>query len=730
MDIHLRSIITDKITRPTKLRTPFRSPVSTDEGKAHLKETRAIQDHTLPFIERTNQYYSKVLSWIKANPSDSLIVDAIKAVYVFKDREPDDTYNLANTEEGHQNLVSKLIDKDIKTLFLIGPRGSGKTFYLNYLMNTEADNLYNNNRMTVYRAEISKLYRYNIVRTANNQAPLSLRDYFYLHITYVTYKYKNRTPLWNEVMTNQQYCLTNTALSILTRPENSTKYKDSIIGNPNLIHNYYDQFMKDIETVRLNSKASKDIIFNIIESKHGLPICHLLAESILKTTYNKNFMPLLVFDGLDNIEYHLYPKLYNKLMAEIIEFCFNNDDLCNPFDSKVIISLRNETFEHLRKLRRDYFHRNHAKFYLKEHNLQNILTVKANAAVTPNCRYFSNIKAENDINFSEGVNSLKENEKAWFKIASTSDYDTKFKDFAERYLSKIVTANRDIIQKSGLPNTLIPEDGSSFLEIMYNWNLRQFIYNFINIFRYVMLFETKSNLTTGKDYLLIEGQLLNGNIYLNSNEGAEFGACIPNIFWFNSESANGVWHGLCLYRILQLLNQKPYRKQHLYKFLTNNFRYSNKIIDERFDIGVTYGLITCEYYENCNAIKYYLTKKGKLFLRFPFLDINQFYYMALDTPLSDHAINSSCMVSYHTNKGRFWRQFIEACTLTSITLVRHILHQHKLEMKKKNTLEKIFKFPNIFPDLLIDGIAGQMKNLEVINKNRYDDLIADMRGAV
>lgn len=722
----LRNTMDEKSSLDIKMNQIYEHPVHTPAGEMHLGVTRSIRHRSYFFVESVVRYYESVYGWIKANPSENDVVDAIKAVFVFRPKKTTEAMNVVNTPQGHETFMETLKNDRIQTMFLIGKRGSGKSFYLNYLMNTEIDNLYHSDKMVVYRMDVAKLYRHNII--AKKTGIWSLEDYLYMHIPYLTLKYQNRALLWQDIFQDKDGEISLILTQVLSSEKN--------LGGKNRlettnIHEAYIEMVERLERRHALEPNRKEVVCQIREDSQGQISSHVLARAILRYTRDKQYTPVLVFDGIDNIDYHSHPKIYNNFIDQLLVYCFN-DDKQNRFDTKIVISLRDETYMHLLKLRQNYFNRNHEVFYVLEHDVGDILSRKCRVAADPKCEYF--LSRKKSLKFEDNLARLPEEEQRTFPVHTLTGFDEMFSDFQLRFLSRLRAVNERFIPKD-LQDEFRKNPTNTLLEFFYDNNLRQLTHNFINGFRYFLFVTQNSKLFDEqkrqilKDYIIREGQLLNGNMHLDSSFPYEFGQCIPNMFWFEREQASGVWHGLCLYRLLQLLNFREFEKEKLVVVLSSRLNYKRAVVLERFEAALTYGLVTSSYNSRRNVITYQISKKGKLILTYPFLDIDVFYYMALDTPMVKSAADTSAMISYHDNSVRFSEHYTEACILTSITLIRHIKAQQRIEENKGREYGRVFSLPAEFPGVLISGMIGKA---EVIRKfsggYRFDALKAKIEG--
>ncbi len=478
----------------------------------------------------------------------------------------------------------------------------------------------------------------------------------------------------------------------------------------------------------------KEQIRDLLWDKERFMLTSLLADVILSYLKDTEFQPVLIIDGIDNIDYYEYTHHYNDLINQVRTYCFQ-DDKKNKYNSKFIISLRDETYAHIRHLSQNYFQTVEPQiFRVRVNNPAEILKQKVLVALQPTCEYFidkrthSTSKIENYFKDVEQVNFKKDSVDQFVK-----DVDATFKSFYSDFLNQMIAAIQSIIPDDF---HIKISDEQSLFRYFYNWNLRQFLSNFINTYKYYKLWQEKNkHIKEGRSYVLTEGQLLNGSLYIDTkNQPFEFGKCIPNFFWFDESKPLKKWHGLCLLRILQFLRvAKHVFENEVFDSVQKLFEYDLEIIKKRFYFALSHGLIECNLSEDLKFKTFKLSAKGDFLIDYIFFDINLFYYIALDTPLSKDYLDRSNYIRIHENNDEvYWDSYIESCVLTSLTLIRHVLTQHERERGLLTDSDHhTCSLPDHFPRLLVRGIVSQvdrMKNFK--DKYRMEKLINDLQGII
>jgi hypothetical protein len=749
----IRKIIVTALNMKLNVHGDFMEPAKIPTAKNILGKEREIKNHLFKHSSLAHDYYEFVLGWIEGNPSKLNLTKAIEDAYIFcQEVGGADPSNLVNTAVGHNEFYALITECNPSTIFLVAPRGAGKTFYLNYLINTKSSDLLDD-KVIWFRADATKIYKknrelYEVIANLPDKEELyiSLLDYLYIQVIYVSFKYRKTNHILNEFWNPAN----NDALKSLIK-FCSIYGKFSQPVEQSLIIDNFKEFIKklalledkarvhvadDTKKTPISSGLKKQNVEEVLKLESNFISSKIYFYAILDFLAIKEYKVCFFIDGLDNIDFHRYIHFYNKLVSDVSSLCLSQDKL-NLLNSMFVLSLRDETFEHLKSFNPIFFGKKPIVFRIKEMVPSDILKGKVNMAVDPGSEYHSTNKEQTAFRIQDFLNKFPDKK---YKLTTIADFDKVFQKFATHFINNILTALRLKTPEQSQILKRAFENETTFFQYMYNWNLRDFIHNFLNIFIYYVLFHDKQqHIKEHRDYVLAEGQLLNGFLYLDTIEAEmsnELGNCIPNMFWFDKNFSHGTWHGLCQYRILQLLKWKISKeKEWIISYMLNNFNYSNEIISHRFFSAITNGLIYCEYNPNIRSRKYSLTEKGKLFLEFPFYDIDRFYYFALDTPFISDVLDNTNLTSFHINNGDgYWIQFIESSIITSITLIRHVLSQHKIEKDSHiEDFDKIFHLPSIFPSLIIDDMLIKLDYLRRIEEQRktsirYSQLVSTIQG--
>lgn len=735
-------LVENAISVNANLDDEYEIPVRMEIRKKFLGVEQKINEHINTCSSHIIRYFHNVMGWLPANPSKKEIIDAINSVYVFTDKKGTDPNNFVNTHEGHQKFQLEMTEgNDIQTFFLVGPKGSGKTFYLNYLVNTNNDYFYDN-KLIWFRADISKLYKHNITLDLKQNENIddvkyTLENYFNLHIVYVSTKYREKMKILDQFWKDKNGESTDL---ILDKWLSNTRFQE-IEEDPDQLIKKFKSFFDSIKIEEKNlfgqQSLEKDKVKRLVWGKKAIIRNDLLAEVIIDYLNWHNYKPLLIIDGLDNINYYSYEYYYQDILAQV-RALFLKDDKKNFYNSKTIISLRDETYHDLLQLSLSFFKNyNPSIFRIKTNDVEKIIRSKVDIAMKPKCSYYKQKKEYLNRKLAKLMESnscIKENEKQTTKELISSN-DKHFQSFANQFLDQMVSA----IKKT-IPIKYTDED----IDIMfvfrqfYNNNLRAFLNNFLNIYNYSCLFkEKKRYISSDRDYVLTEGQLLNGNLFLDTyNSQFEFGKCIPNLFWFNCYKHISKWHGLCLIRLLQLVKHKTYTENELMNMLYNLFGYPQDLAKYNIYYSISHGLMKCKFDYESNIKYFYITSKGIFLIDYELFSVDLLYFIAIDTPFAKCFCVDSKFLRFHTNEYHYWEYYIEACVITVISFIRHILTTHNNEMSKIKKSEtniniNIFNFTNYFPKLIIEGLVQHIMTLKKFkDTTRFEGLVHDIQNIV
>jgi len=661
--------------------------------------------------EMISDYYSCLHDGICANPSKEDVVTAFNSSYVlFKDSEGERN-NIINTELGMSEFYNRLtVDNIIKMIYIKGAKGTGKTSFLNYFLNNYTRKMERTDKTIWYRVDVTKIYdEWKSLNESERENKISLLGYLSVQIPFVTLKYEKQSIAFSNILEKIN--------------KNKAIYKAMEVTKK--------------EGVNLSKDSIRDVLTDITGK-----ISWQASYRMVKKAKELGYRICVFIDGIDNIDFRRNKLDYEEILKQLIGI-FHTSNRESIVD-KYIISIRGETYAHLRKRKPVFFrHKNSYEcFTIEPVNLHTLLEKKACAAEEPKGMliHSKNVNHTNNILKKEKEKEAEEgNEKGVFfeKYDTFQAFDKSFVDYSKKYTNRLITAFKNTLSKSPI------QDQNDLLIYLANNNIRDFTINFVNSYRMWLLFERKSN-NVPDDSRVLESLILNGRRYvdsMSSDNEQSLGYLLPNIFWFNSNESNGVWHGLCGYRILRYLNTplKP-EKDAIVSFLKREFKYNNSIVKERLNSFLKFGLVTFQSTSDNKNILYQITKKGKFLLLLTFSNIDVFYHFSLDTPLvagrvgielDDFDEFDTKEIEYHHRTGdNLWDGYLSSSIRTSCTLLRHILSYDKKELNeiadKKH--EEMFKVHQDYYAPLITGMSNKLERLKEVKRDIYEKMLLDFEG--
>jgi hypothetical protein len=339
--------------------------------------------------------------------------------------------------------------------------------------------------------------------------------------------------------------------------------------------------------------------------------------------------------------------------------------------------------------------------------------------------YFQFIRNEADTEFKKDEWLIKSG-------VERNKFDQAFKEFANSLPLALCKA-ADEMQ---IPFSLTSEN---IILHLFNENVRSFITNLLNSYRYKVLFEVKKQLMN-RPYVFLEGVFLDGSLYIDSTEKKEWRESFVNIFYHKRSTLSHIWHGLCGLRVLQLVLKGNRAKEDIIATLSQLFDYNPVIIEEFIQRFVQHGLIEPNSDIENPSVQYGITRKGQFLMHASLSNIDFLYFLSLDTPLKSDLLSKTNYVMVHK---KFWSNYTECCVKTAITMMRHInskLEQEYTLLGKKmqksevsTILCKYFRSINISFDRVLDQMVGMILSLEKDKDEgglRRETLMKDIQGLV
>jgi hypothetical protein len=161
----IRKMLDEIIRSPVPLGPTFIRPLSyfaEFSDRVHMGIGETIREHLHPTLLDILDHYERTMGWIRANPGVSHLVEAIRHLYIFPHPDGTESSFVVNLEANLKGFLNYLQDFRLETLchkaFLVGPKGIGKTYFLNYVLNLYSTDL-SVEKIFWLRVDGSKVYR-------------------------------------------------------------------------------------------------------------------------------------------------------------------------------------------------------------------------------------------------------------------------------------------------------------------------------------------------------------------------------------------------------------------------------------------------------------------------------------------------------------------------------------------------------------------------------------------
>jgi GTPase SAR1 family protein len=732
-----------------------------------------IESHMSYEENRLISYFSNIHGWIPANPSKKDTIEALNNLYV-KDTVGN-YFSLITGEEkasvfandlnpkNEHLLINDIIDTH-DFIILAGLKGVGKTTFVNWWLNNNTKDL-EKKKIFWFRVDASKLYK-----LWNDYEPImcDLFRYYKVHLIYVVSKYS---------MESEDY-------DINPHFANMIKKIGEIEKDKNIIH----VFQEIILRLQDNPKQTEQFFYKIFSEsmqqkltggarKSLLDYCDTLYDRIETYFLNKDLTMLFIVDGVDNISWKSGKKKYDILISDLAKYVSGSIEIPVKCKIKRLVVIRNETIADLFKVRpHDSHHRDNIIPFVCEicpPKIEKVLEKKAQVADKPK----SNIlKQEKESLLSDIIYAKKGNGKGEAINYLSSGLD-QYKDYSKSYFAGLAKAikykyafvdrlvtNNNWSYKPHLTNVNW-ENKDEILAILFNCNIRACVDNSIENYRTIQLAKKRSILGADSFMRLPIYLLTNGRFFLDTPHQAIRikGNSYPNIFWWDEEETLDTpyqWYGLCTLRLLQFASKNKVISSDLKEVIQTLFYYKPSIVESAFVRGIQYGLLnivpkksnsTSCMKDNNDSFIVTISQKGQFVLDYIFMYPEWLYICALDTPLDKKCVrNSKQLAIYRDLNLNFLTTYNVAFIKTLPTFIRHILTQHKIDMKKlktnvstylaDNPNNKIqcfldvndalstFNIPPFFTRLLGTALGGFYSKLIKRDYNAAKDLSNDILG--
>jgi len=132
--------------------TKYERPISYFKRFPRSHELEFSLDNYIPSGSKTViNYYQKLLGWIEANPSITELPRIMEEFYIKPSSDGSESKNVINLEDNFHrfhDFIKDFTPEKLKTDgYITGRKGIGKTYFLNYYLNTKTSELKKENIM-------------------------------------------------------------------------------------------------------------------------------------------------------------------------------------------------------------------------------------------------------------------------------------------------------------------------------------------------------------------------------------------------------------------------------------------------------------------------------------------------------------------------------------------------------------------------------------------------------
>lgn len=724
---------------PIQLNGPYEAPSRTSEGRRCLE----VENHQANFMHMIDslltRYYRSVFGHIYYDPRNRNCEEVFSELYV---EDQNEMSSFVNTKSGYDSFYDYLTsDKDKFLLILSANKGAGKTFFFNYFLSKNDKKLYEQFRIP-FVIDFFRIYEdfKSDINCVNN---IDFNAYVAVAYLIQTLMYKDEFPVLKVFW---ETCSVNHFVSAYNNEELLRKY----FSEPEAC---FDYFKEKITSVIIKEESyfipADPENPNAEMSRRIASTIKLMSDDCIKDTAisfvmalrlflrERGYSVILFLDGLDNLDYYRDRNIYDMVIKDIKETLFyeRNDKRITNF---YVLGVRSETYSKL-KVQHKYYSKGRFRFNISGVDINDLLLTKKRVAMKPRSKIFRNSRKDclvkvrkyrdriyKEIIDESEIDRNNQNEECInvttlkceisHKKNRSYSFEKQFSDLVNNFINRITKSIKEVY-KSDERYQIDEIDANYYdgayrrfvLEVLYNGNLRALLHNIININKNISL----KPQAVMRPYLYREGQLLNGLLYLNTEEEPFFfGQVIYNLFFFDNAIKIKKWNGLCSIRILQSLNVAT-DESDLRKVMVSLFEYDEDAVEYALSMLTQHGLVSCE--KEQNGVKFERTLKGTFVLNYVFVDPSVFYFLALDTPLNCDITAGGEKVHVHSNRAnerKFFVNFMPSMVPTNITMIRHILTTNKAELKgfSEKDIRK-YELPAHFPGVILDQIAHRLESM-------------------
>lgn len=605
----------------------------------------AINDTTKNIArESLIRYVDEVYTWIPLNPNKPEIREAIQDSMLLIDEQNEETKRLP-TEFGYKNLYNAItLETKIKTIYIHGNRGTGKTFCINYFLSKYHQDLCKEG-FTWFRVDVSKMWD---IKEKKNKL-YTVAQYLLAHMYYVIFEYARKDTVLNSFMSDVDGLDNSPYINYLKNiyQEEPAAYTECL--------SIWTKALTQFKNLNLKPNEKKSLVYaeklidNIVISLDEKSIKRLI-ETITDFLETKHHNVIFLIDGIDNIKYRKEEKNFQAFLEDIQ---YKLNDILTRY--KLVYSLRPDSFK--------------------------MSSIALGHELDENSRTFTIEQPDPKLLLIHKL-TLLSNQNTYFQSCREKAYETKLAS-ATPQINRFIEISNELIREINIEDEILTN---------YGGNLRSFLRNHIRACNYRARYEAlkQSRVLSDTEKLQIyrEGSMLAGHNYMYDHDTeAVKGKWLPNIFSIGSNDKDQ-WAGMITLRILQLIRDffGFFNSNQLFEVLHTLYGYNQQIFNEALNVCYDFRLIEIHAIDTIDdgqiVHRYKIGSKGKRMLNLiagDELTLSALYFMAQKTKFyfgpnleSDIQVVKNFPELLHNAHDPNERKFQEAVVLSSSLILRHI----------------------------------------------------------
>lgn len=676
-------------------------------------------------------FLERVSRWIPANPSKAATYRQITSTYLPIERTEHAQHDCANARlaqwPSRFGLDAAIENKKNRVILLKGPRGIGKTAFLNYWLTIRTRELESKD-ITWFRIDIAKIYEIWVEhRYSIEQLPSLIIRYHRVHTLYVLLVYSGHMSTRED-----QHRFPHDETSDLFRRVLRSMQSDR------KLYDHIEHFARDLRKIadslipQLGERydISREVVAAVLAraDKRMLDCIGDIIDGFNSECKRLRIEALLIVDGLDNISWSHAPGFYVASCEAIAKFV---GIYCKELNARAILAVRPETAWELEVIATR-----------SDSGWNNLSAVQGVEGSNHVIKHLS-VRVPNPIDIvrtkvaaSLGDVFRHEFDNALRQLPETAYRETCLQRLGHAHVTVEKTI-RDLIgvvnlelnqlagwraeyknQESRIKRP-IEETARACCELLFDNDVRAFLENVLRIIRVQYFAMSRRVPRADEPDRLVQHIFLNGKTFLDSADMARWGArkdcrergsVFPNIFWYDTalnKPEAWRWHGLAGLRLLQALRMYgPQTAGDLVSMLFIVFEYDRGVVREIIEAFIAFGLVEVQVFENRDMRHWHektghkliatvdnsvtsnltavveITAKGHLYFEYVWGRPELLYFFALDTPLGNGFVNDdSRYVRNHRSYEDYTSivDFYRAAIPTGQVLLRHIVHFSRVE---------------------------------------------------